>query len=84
MNDTTNCVIIIIIFGFLFYYLAIVLKKMKVIEKTNKKICDPIQLFLHSLNQDVNDSINSFKNCVNLYDDQKVVHRNKNTKKTFK
>lgn len=65
MNDSTNCMIILGIFGFLFYFLAMVNIKTHVLQKHNDKTCDPIQLFLKSLNQNVDESISSFKKCVN-------------------
>lgn len=64
MKDSTNLSIILGIFGLLLYYLIMTNQKINVLEASDKK-CDPVNLFLNSLNENVEDSITRFKTCVN-------------------
>lgn len=67
MSDTTDlAIIIILIIGFILYiyYLR------KIINATydiNSIKCNPINLFLKSINASPTDSINQFSECIQLY-----------------
>ena len=67
MSDTTDLgIIIILVFGLIintFYVRRLIDSKYDI----NSIKCNPINLFLKSINEDPRDSVNSFGECVQLF-----------------
>jgi hypothetical protein len=64
MSDVTDfSIILVIIFG-LIVYVSYVRKLIDAQYTINDKNCNPVTLFLNSIDADPGDSVNNFANCV--------------------
>ena len=68
MSDSTDLsIILILVIGMILYviYLRKVIDAQYTIQNKN---CNPITMFINSINADPNDAVNNFGECVNLLD----------------
>lgn len=81
MSDTSDLTIVIILMGGFVLYVYYIRKTIDAIYDINNIKCNPINLFLKSINEEPSESIDNFAECVQLLgpQDTKI---NKNTDST--
>ena len=67
MSDSTDLSIIIILLFGLFAYVIYVRRMIDAKYDINSIKCNPVNLFLKSINADTTDSIDNFAECVQLF-----------------
>jgi hypothetical protein len=72
MSDSTDLGIIIILIVGLLFYVIYVRKLIDSKYDINSIKCNPINLFLKSINADMYESTNNFAECVNLFTPDKT------------
>ncbi len=79
MSDTTDRNIILVIVVVLIFFLVFIKGSIKLKNDWINIKCNPIRLFLNSINDDPAESTATFSNCVNDFNThKKYKHKNKN------
>jgi hypothetical protein len=66
MSDATDMSIIILLIFMLIIYMFYVTRIISAKYDVNNTKCDPLNLFLNSINSESSESIDNFAECVNL------------------
>jgi len=71
MSDQTDFSIVIILVVGLYFYLNYIKGQIKLKNDYYNRKCNPINLFLTSINSNTEDSIGKFSSCVNEFNNKK-------------
>ena len=67
MSDQTDCTIIIISIIGLIFYLNFIKGQIKIKEDYLNEKCNPVRLFLSSINSTADEGVSNFSSCVNSF-----------------